>query len=51
MKKIETGHTPSKDMFTFVGNFVECQESNGAGCSVLILFTLEQSRGRINVDS
>ena len=41
MKRIETRHTPSKDIFTFIGNFVECQKSKWSRrLCVDIVFTL-----------
>ena len=41
MKKIETRHTPSKDFFLLLLEILwSVRRANGAGCSVLILFTL-----------
>ena len=54
MKKIETGHTPSKDFFTFIENFVECQERKWSRLlcvDIVYTWAAQQSRGRINVNN
>ena len=40
MKKIETGYTPSKNFLLLFEILWSVRRANGAGCSVLILFTL-----------
>jgi hypothetical protein len=54
MKKIETRHTSSQDIFTFIGNFVESQESKWSRLlcvDIVHTWAAQQSRGRINVNN
>jgi hypothetical protein len=54
MRKFETEHTPSKDIFIFIGNFVECHESKWSRLlcvDIVYTWAAQQSRRRINVNN
>jgi hypothetical protein len=54
IKKFENRYTPSKNIFTFIGNFVECQESKWSRLlcvDIVYTWAAQQSKGRINVNN